>query len=397
MKFLAITGYYKPAYVYGGPVRSQAALYEGLARLGVEVTVVTTNANGNNKLDVPLLQPIDVDGVTVIYCPTKSRPGSAFYSPSQIDEAKRLIQYADIVNLQTFWGYATAPLTDHCIHHQMPYFVSMRGQLMDYAMKQASWIKGLKKHLFLHLIGYKYLNNAAGLHCTSPTEIADLKNYPIKTPTFLVPNSIDVDKFQNLPSRGQLRERYDIPETAFVILMLGRIHQVKNPQIAVTTLVATQDLPQEVHLIIAGPDEQKLSESLRQQAYYLECADKLHFVGLVQDEELLQLFADSDLLIMPSQTESFGMSAVEAMAAGVPILVSEGVPVGEWAEQAGAGRMLSCCSEAFIEATRLLIMDNEKLRAMGLAGRELVANHFDNISVAEQMLIQLEQIVANTR
>lgn len=393
MRLVAVVAYYKPAYVYGGPVRSTAALYEGLGKLGVDVTVITTDANGGQKLDIPLLTPIDVDGVQVIYCPTKPGLGSAFRSPSLINEAKLHISRADLVNLQTFWGYATRPLTRYCIDHQIPYFVSMRGQLMDYAMKQMRWIKRLKKRIFLHYIGYHYLNHAVALHCTSALEIAHLQAYPITTPTFLIPNSLGVATFAQLPPRGKLRALYHIPEDARVMVMIGRIHLVKNPHIAVAALAAAQTLPTDVHLLMVGPDEHHLQAELEEQAHQAGCANKLHFTGLLQQDELLQVFADSDLFLMPSKTENFGMSAVEAMAAGVPVLVSEGVPVGVWAQQAGAGHMLPCSSSAFADATCALIADTEKLQAMAVRGRELVAARFDNALVARQMLSNLERIL----
>lgn len=131
-----------------GQARSEAALYESLSKLGVEVTVITTNANGSGKLDIPLLTPVDVDGVQVIYCPAKAAPGSAFYSPTQVKEAKRRIPDTDIVNLQTFWGYATRTLSQHCRKHHIPYYVSLRGQLMNYAMQSRGWTNRLKKYLF---------------------------------------------------------------------------------------------------------------------------------------------------------------------------------------------------------------------------------------------------------
>lgn len=87
------------------------------------------------------------------------------------------------------------------------------------------------------------------------------------------------------------------------------------------------------------------------------------------------------------------MSALEAMAAGVPILVSEGVPVGRWAEKAGAGQTASCSAEAFAKATLELISQPGRLKVMGQKGRELVRLQFDISSVAKQMLTQFEAII----
>lgn len=398
MKLLAIISYYKPAYVYGGPVHSTANLYEGLARQGVDITVITTNANGNEKLKIPLFKPINDNGVQIIYCPTKYVPGYPFYSPQQIRLAKQLIPQVDIVNLQTFWGCATAPLSRYCSRHSVPYFVSLRGQLMNYALHQVSWYKQLKKKLFLHLVGYSYLNRAAALHATSPAEVHDLRFHPIQSPVFILPNSLDVHALQTLPARGRVRKQYGISEDALVMAMIGRLHPVKNPHIAVAALAAAQQLPNDVHLIFVGPDEYRSKSALIKQAEQNGCADKLHFTGLVQKKTLLSVLSDIDLLVMPSASENFGMSAAEGLAAGVPVLVSENVPVGYWAEKYGAGRVVAASPDAFIQATlEMLAMPKSLREEMGKHGRKLAREYFDDESIARQMLAQCQSIVDTGR
>ncbi len=393
MRMLAVTGYYKPAYIYGGPVRSNAALFEGLAKLGVDVTVITTNANGNETLDVPQFTPLDIDGVNVIYCPTKPLLGTRFYSPTQIAEAKRLIPRVDIVNLQTFWGYATHPLSNHCIQHKKPFYVSLRGQLMDYAMKNIRWTKRLKKYLFLYIVGYRYLNNAMALHATSSLEITQLQEYPIYTPTFLVPNGIMADVFICHNRSGSIREQYRIPDEALVLVMIGRLHPVKNPHIAVSALIAAQTLPTDVHLIMVGPDEQNMKQSLMRQARKAGCANLLHFTGLVQKATLMKVMADSDLFIMPSESENFGMSAAECMAVGLPILVSDRVPIGEWAKEASAGEIAPCNEDAFSAATVTMLSNPCQLKEMGPNGKAVATNLFHPDIVAKEMLKNLEQLI----
>ena len=80
MRILCVSSYYKPAYVYGGPTCCIATLCEGLARAGTEVSVFTTNADGSRKLDVPLRQLNDVDGVSVWYFPLVLNGLGSFYS-----------------------------------------------------------------------------------------------------------------------------------------------------------------------------------------------------------------------------------------------------------------------------------------------------------------------------
>lgn len=397
MKLLAINSYYKPAYIYGGPVRSEASLFEGLSRLGVEVIVITTDANGDEKLNMPLLTPVDIDGVKVIYCPTCKMLGTRFYSKTQIKIAQQYIPYADIVNLQTFWGWATRPLSNACVKSKIPYFVSLRGQLMEYAMQNVGLVKRFKKKIFLHSVGYNYLNKAAALHCTSLLEISQVKAYPITSPMFLVSNGIDTNKYTLLPKRGLFRQRYQISDDALVMVMIGRLDAVKKPEIAVSTLIAAQKLCFPVHLLIIGPDEKRMVPILRRQANNAGCENRLHFTGLLQKDAILQAMADSDLFIMPSASENFGMSAAESMAAGLPILVSDKVPVGALAKQFSSGTVVPCEEEAFSEAALSLLSSPDKLKEMGQKGKEAARDLFDNDVVARTMLINLERIISTSK
>ena len=208
---------------------------------------------------------------------------------------------------------------------------------------------------------------------------------------FIVPNGIHTEKYTNPHKRGAFRTKFGIPDQAITLLSLGRLHHVKNPDLLIEVL-AIINRP-DVHLVFAGPDEENIEAKLRLLAQNHRCADRVHFTGLLAGEDVLQVLADADLLVMPSAVESFGMAAVEAMAAGVPILVSENVPVGRWAEQAGAGRAAACNPTEFARAAIEMLDDRQALEIMGRRGKELARQRFEINTVAEQMLRQYQSIV----
>jgi glycosyltransferase involved in cell wall biosynthesis len=152
-------------------------------------------------------------------------------------------------------------------------------------------------------------------------------------------------------------------------------------------------------MVLAGPDEMQLTPKLQAQARQLGCADRLHITGLLKGEAVLSALADADLFLMPSEPESenFGMSAVEAMAAGLPILVSEGVPVGSWAESAGAGRVVPCSADSFSTNTCEMLALPNGLKEMGRRGQALAGEKFDIANVAQQMLEQYQSIITTGR
>lgn len=331
--------------------------------------------------------------MSVIYCPTRFALGSPFFSPDMIRFAKQLIPSFDIVNLQTMWGYGTKPLSNICVNSGVPYYISLRGQYMDYAMKQVDIIKRIKKKLFLSLVGFDYLNNASAFHSTSEMEADQLKSYPITTPIFIIPNCVEIEDFNKPTRKGIFRGEFRIPENALVLILVGRLQEKKNPEIAVSALIEAQKLQSDVHLLIVGPDEENFKQKLYQQAQDANCEGKLHFTGLLETEKLRSALSDSDLILMPSDDENFGRSAAEAMAAGLPILTYTGVPVGYCAKEGGAGEIVSLDNKVFSEKTMELLSNPYLLKKMGEKGKILARDLFAADVVAEKMLSKLEEIV----
>ncbi len=389
MRLLVVCPYYKPAYVYGGPVQCFSDSCEGLVKLGVQVTVFTTNANGPALLNVPLGQPVDVDGVTVWYFPLALNGAGFFYSLALTKAVKTHVAEFDLVVAASLWGYPLMPVASACNRAKVPYVIPTHGQLFPWALAK----KSLKKKLYLELFARRYMNGAAAIQCTDPSEAEAVSRLKFRPPVFVVPNAIRASLFDAHQTRGGLRARFGIRQNATILICLGRIVHIKRPDIAVDVLAAARALDHETHLVIVGPDEEGLTQQLQARAASLGCNDKLHFTGLLGREAVVSALADADLLLMPSEiTENFGLAALEAMAAGVPILVSDGIPIGRWAVEAGAGLSVPCTKEAFQKATLDLLSDPVRLRLMGDRGRELVRQIFDIEVVACQLLTQYQAI-----
>jgi glycosyltransferase involved in cell wall biosynthesis len=395
VRILYVISFYKPAYVYGGPVRSVPALCEGLVQAGAEVTVFTTNANGKERLRVPLDRPISVDGVDSWYFPL-SRIGYNFHSPHLAVAILKYVAQFDIVVSEMLWEHIMLAVWHACRRGHVPYVVPLRGQLLPWSLKHHT----LRKRIFLNLVGNSYLNKAAALHCTDPIEARYLADLNLKSPAMTIPNGVDLSRYNRLPTRGKAREKLGIPQDVPVLLFIGRMHRKKRPEIAIKVcadLNKLGGLP--VHLILAGPDEEGRLNELLKLAAELGIVNQIYFTGLVKVDELLGVIVDSDLLIMPSEngSENFGMAALEAMAAGKPVLVSGGVPVGYWAEQAGAGRIAYGDSQSYSKLAAELLNNPNKLGEMGRLGRRLVQQKFDITTVAKQMLENYRSILETGR
>lgn len=390
MRILIIKPYYKPAFVYGGPVRSVSAMAEGMQAEGATVTVITTNANGETTLDVPLSQPVDVDGVQVWYYPLDEVPASTrFRSAALAAACDQHIPNQDIVILESLWSAISSKAYAVCKAQGIPYIMAPRGQLMPWSLNKGRW----KKRLYLLLYLRRYLNGAIALHCSNPLEAHYIKALGLRPRTFVVPNSIDLSRFDALPASGRFRQRYNIPADAPLLLFLGRLNPQKQPEITIHTLAHLHQHGFQAHLLMAGPDEQQLQPQLAALANDLGCADYVYFTGLLTGDEPLAALVDTDILLMPSRamSESFGMVALEGLAVGRAVITSDGVPVGNWAAEADSGIAVAPTAEAFQQATLSLLQQPERIRQLGENGRAMAYERFSATTLARQMLDELSK------
>ncbi len=391
MKVLFVTGYYKPAYEFGGPVVDTAAICEHLVELGVDVTVFTTNAGGRTVLDVPVGQLVKVEGVDVWYFPLRFNGLGYFYANGLASQIRDQALNFNIIYTDALWGYASIPVYYASKLAVKPYVVKLHGQLEPWSLQQ----KSLKKKTYLNIWGKRLLNSANGLICSDYQELEELEDLNLKSPAFVIPNGVNIEEFRSLPTHELFRSQFNIPSDALVILFLGRLHPKKRPDLAIQVLSMMPESLKNCHLIIAGPDQEQMVTHLSIYAQELDCLERVHFTGMLDRKEVLAAFAASDLMIMPSEplSENFGISALEALAAGVPILVSDGVPIGRWATWAEAGRMVSCNAQALSQAACELLADPSALKDMGERGKVLAQEKFDIRGITRQLKDQFQAII----
>ena len=138
--------------------------------------------------------------------------------------------------------------------------------------------------------------------------------------------------------------------------------------------------------MFVGPDYDGSGKAAEEQALRLGLADRVHFLGLLKGSDLLQAYTDADLLLLLSHRENFGMVAAEAMAAGLPVLLSDDVGLADEVTRAGAGLVVSAMLDNVVEGWSHLLADPVGRRTMGQNGRRLVRKQFASPVVAGRML-----------
>jgi glycosyltransferase involved in cell wall biosynthesis len=390
-----VVPFYKPASIYGGPVYSISALCEGLVKAGAEVTVLTTDANGAEALAVPAGQPVNVDGVPVYYYPCVGLrlASKYFYAPQLKRACQKKIRSFDVLYIFGVWTYAMQAGARAALAADVPYLLSPRGSFMTWSMSQ----KAIKKRAYLALVERRLINGAAAIHCTSHLEEQQLGTWGFRPPSMVLPNALDLTPFAKLPPQGRLRQDLGVPADGTLSLFVGRMHKEKRLELTIEAFsVVSRGMPN-AHLLIVGPEGDGNGKKAQRQVQELGLSHRVHFTGLLTGMALMQAFADADMHVLLSHRESFAMVIAEAMAAGLPVLVTEEVGLAEEVAKAGAGYSVAADIGKIVTAWGELLSHAGLRREMGQRGYDLVRQKFACEVVSAQMLNYLTSLCRSRR
>jgi glycosyltransferase involved in cell wall biosynthesis len=383
MRILYAAPGYKPAYRIGGPVVSIAKAAERLVQRGHEVTVIATNCNLDQDLDVPVDRPMDVDGVRVFYfrreeplkrwlpfVPYLSRSMGVLYAPKMRRELDRLVPAQDLVHTQLPFVYPTWAAGAAARRGRRPLFYQQRGVFDPERLK----FRSLKKRAMIRGVERPLMQAAAALIALTAAEVESYRALRVSTPSFVVPNGVEVADYRATPS-GRPGVLSGAGTDEVVLLFMGRLHPIKGADRLLEAFLRVGPRFPKSRLVMAGPDEWGLRSTFEDRVRAAGLAERVSFPGMVTGEAKLDLLARADLFCLPSDGEGFSIAVLEALASATAVLLSPGCHFPE-AQAAGAGRVVSPTVEALTEGLGSLLSETGALRTMGERGRELVVRDY---------------------
>ena len=375
MRVLHVTPYFAPAFAFGGPPRNILGLCRSLPGAGVDVQVFTTRASGGGqRLDVP--EGDRYDGVVVRYFPC-GFPRGRFGARGLAAALSRDAGLFDLVHVHGLWhapGWLAARAARRAGRR---YVISPRGMLDAGALAHRAG----RKRLAFHLMERRHLARAALLHAGSEREARAISDRRLGVPIATVPNGVDV-RAADWPARGRLRHELGIGADAPLIVFVGRVHPIKRLDLLAGAFARLRASEPRARLAIAGPDDNGYRR--RVEPLFGAAASAVRWLGEVGDADKWALLADADALVLCSDSESFGSSALEAMAAEVPVVVTTTCPWEE-IEREGCGLVVSQDASAIARGLLYITGDRERARAMGARGRALAQSKYSWDAVARAM------------
>jgi glycosyltransferase involved in cell wall biosynthesis len=324
----------------GGVAAAVLGLNRGLARRGHKINIVVLD-----DPSAPWLADVDLTVHSLGAGLTSYR-----YSPRLLAWLKKHGSDYDRVIVNGIWQYLSFAVWRRFARSPIPYFVFPHGML-DPWFKETFPLKHLKKWLYWPWADYRVLRDAAAVIFTSEEErlLARKSFWLYHVRERVSPLGVEPPAPSSTQAQERFFERYPQLRNMRTLLFLGRLHPKKGCDILIDAFAnATDD---SVSLVLAGPDQIGWQKDLEQQAECLGVKQRVVFPGMLQGEMKQAAIAVADAFVLPSHQENFGMAVVEALAAGLPALISNRINIWREVDQDRAGYIES---DDFSGTTRLL-------------------------------------------
>jgi glycosyltransferase involved in cell wall biosynthesis len=395
VRILKVVQFYHPFREKGGPVVKVRALARALARRGHTVTVLTADwgLDSRSSHELPLEQcewgwRAVEDGVETVYLPSLAQYRALTINPRVIRFCRASLKKFDIVHVYGLYDLLGPAVGFYCRRESLPYVIEPMGMYRPID-------RGLRrKSLWHRSLGRTLCQGARRVVATADLERQTLIEDGIPVEKIVVRyNGVDSDLAVTADAaRGRFRQKWAVPQDEPLILFLSRLIPRKGADILIDAFVRSR--PQSGRLVIAGPEgEPGYLAYLKEHVKKSGGGERVIFTGPLYDAEKAASMADADLFVLPSRYENFANAAAEAMACGVPVIVSDACGVSSLVE-GQAGLVTRPCTEAVAEALQRMLGD-KTLYARFKAGCRQVASRLSWESLAGQMESYYAQATGN--
>jgi glycosyltransferase involved in cell wall biosynthesis len=364
----------------GGPTQILLEVVKALQDKGCNAEIVTTNDNGSDVLDVPLYQRVQYEHVPVWFLPRIFLPMKEFIFSTALTSwlGQHLNEY-DLIHTHYLFSYAPTCAAALARLQKIPYIATPYGMLTPWALNH----KRLKKQLYSPIERHN-LNHAVAIHCATDEESRDVRNFNVRAPTFVVPYGVHLPAYQ-FQAKQRVRQLYNIEPQTPIVLFLSRLHPKKRPDLLLQALSKLATLNYDFHLILAGSGEPDYLTYLINLVSSLGLAEQTTVPGFVTGVDKDVLLQGSDLFVLPSFSENFGIAVAEAMAAGVPVIVTPGVQIAPDIARANAGLVVEGELDILVRAIQELLDSQNRRLELGENGKRLVSRRYCWSAIAQNL------------
>lgn len=380
--------------VRGGPSKAVIEMVKSLQNANCQVEIATTNDNGENLLDVPLNVVSQYQDVPVRFfarfSPNVGSIREFAFSTVLTQWLWQHIRGYDLVHVHAIFSYPSTAAMAIARLQNIPYIVRPLGQLCQWSLQQSA----VKKAIYLRLVEKRNINNSAGLHLTSNTESQEIEQLRLQCPKFIIPHGLTAPEL--IPGAcQQLRAKLKLPAQEPIILFLSRIHPKKGLEFLIQALKDLKNL--KFTLIIAGSGDPDYEDQIKSYLQDSGLKERTLMTGFVEGEFKQLLLQGSDLFVLTSYSENFGVAVLEALAAGTPVLVTPGVALAQEVAQNDLGYVVPQDPPAISKALeKHLKLPESERKKLSQRTRQFALAHYSWNKIAQEMLAVYHSVLGIT-
>lgn len=175
----------------------------------------------------------------------------------------------------------------------------------------------------------------------------------------LIPNGVDIDKFSTL-SREEARRKFNIKDNERMLIFVGRLTPIKGVKFLIEAMALIRQQHPEARLLIVGDGEER--QNLEELAEKLNLKKWVSFLGQIPSERIPEYMVASDIFVLPSLSEGFPLTILEAMASGLPIVTTRVRGLPEIVKDSENGFLVEPQNPGQIADKVLLVLNDDDLR-----------------------------------
>jgi glycosyltransferase involved in cell wall biosynthesis len=358
MRILKVVQAYYPFQEKGGPVVKVRALAQELVRRGHQVTVLTADLgiaqrNGASPSKFERCEwgwRLEEAGVETFYLPTVFHYRALTVNPRVAAFCRASLKRFELAHFYGLYDLLGPAVSHYCRSYKIPYVIEPMGMYLP--IDRGFFLK----RVWHRTVGRAFRRNAAQIVATSEMEHQELIESGIPAAKLVIRyNGIDAASCAPLPARGCFREKWGVPKEEPLVLFLSRLIPRKGADILIEAFA--QACPESGRLVIAGPEgEAGYRNHLEKCAQNSGVTSRVIFTGPLYDEDKKAVLSDADVFALPSRYENFANAAAEAIACGIPVIITDSCGIRSLVE-GHAGLIAAPRRESFADALRKLIYD----------------------------------------
>jgi glycosyltransferase involved in cell wall biosynthesis len=366
----------------GGPVTAVLEGSRALRPHGIQSVVFATDladiTSSQNRHRISRADlPDGADQVSLRLFPS-CFPRRLATSPALYRALTRELRSYDLVHIHSLWLFPHFAAFRAARSNGVPHIVSPRGTFDPYFRERGrvrKWLAGVTWQDDL-------LRTATAVHFTSDEEARLGRDIAPERKRWIIPNGIDWANYQNLPAPGELWDF--VSGDGPVLLSVSRLSHQKGLDVLIRAFGQVARSAPRACLVIAGPDTEGLKSKLTDLAARAGVLRRVVFTGRLSRAQMLEALGRADVWVSSSHAENFCTSLIEALAAGVPAVISRQVNIAGEIDAAGAGVVADLDASDFADKILALLSNEAEQALLSRRAREF-AKSYDWSVVAPRM------------